>query len=112
MKEVLYYQGKNAFCLLVDEATKEPIARGVAICSPKDQFVRKTGRAKARGKAQQAIVRKENIERIQTKQKLMESGLCYGDWEGIEFYATFLPEMTDYEKVLVEKALAPRIPKA
>ncbi len=111
MKEVLYYQGKNAFCLLVDEATKEPIARGVAICSPKDQFVRKTGRAKARGKAQQAIVRKENIEPILAKQKI-ESGLYHQDWKGIEFYATFLPDATEYEKVLVEKALAPRIPKA
>jgi hypothetical protein len=111
VKEVLYYQGKSAFCLLVDEATKEPIARGVAICSPKDQFVRKTGRAKARGKAQQAIVRKENIEGILAKQKI-ESNLYHEDWKGIEFYATFMPEMTEYEKVLVEKALAPRIPKA
>ena len=104
MKEVLYYQGKNAFCLLVDEATKEPVARGVAICSPRDQFIKKTGRAKARGKAQQAISRKANVEQILAKQKI-NSGLYHGDWKGIEYYATFRPIMTDYEKELVAKAI-------
>ena len=112
MKEVLYYQGKNAFCLLVDEVTRQAVARGVSICSPKDQFEKKVGRAKARGRAQQAIARKGNVDSILFKQKL-ETFTDTDDFEIIDYYATYQPfETTMNEKSLVEKALAPKTPKA
>jgi len=104
MKEILYYLGNTSFCLLVDESTKEAIARGVAICNHNDQFVKREGRAKARGRAKQATIRKMNISPILAKQKI-ESWLGYKVWKGIDFYATFLPDMTEYEKELVARAI-------
>ena len=59
----LYYYdwkeyGRRTVCLLIDDLGTL-IAKGVAVCSPKDQFVKRTGRVKARGKAIQALVKGE-----------------------------------------------------
>lgn len=62
MKEVYYYesnetQRKITTCLLVSDQDTRLLARGVAICSNKDNFSKKIGRAIARGRATKALFR-------------------------------------------------------
>jgi len=62
--EPIYYRehGVTTICLL--RRDKEILARGIAVCSPLDQFVKKTGRAKALGMAIRATKRGEDSEPI------------------------------------------------
>jgi hypothetical protein len=97
VKEVLYYDGRGgAFCLLLDEAQKKVVARGVSVCSKHDQFVKKVGRAKAKGRAYQALARGYSLNAIQGKMKEEYELPC-------DYFACYQPELTDYEKELVEK---------
>jgi hypothetical protein len=71
MKEFYYYEPKDdkegsskkiTTCLLIgdeenDEFKGMPFARGVAICSDKDNFSKKIGRAIAKGRAMKALFR-------------------------------------------------------
>jgi len=95
MREVLYYNGGASVCLLIDEQTKTAIARGISICSPSDQFVKKVGRAKARGRALQAIAHKQSVNAIPVQQRVIAGS--------IEYFASYQPEMTDFEKQLIAK---------
>lgn len=61
LKPIYYYDGKVTVCLLLQDGGQVK-ARGVAICSPEDQFVKATGRALALGRAMQAIERGESGE--------------------------------------------------
>jgi len=51
-----YYRETTTVCLLVNSEATEIIARGVAICSPLDQFNKRIGRAKALGMALRAFM--------------------------------------------------------
>ncbi len=55
--------GRLTVCILMS-LRGVVLSRGISICSPADQFVKKVGRAKARGRAEQAIIRGEVIQTI------------------------------------------------
>lgn len=71
MKEFYYYEHKNGeqdsqkkitVCLLIGDEENDnfagyPFARGVAICSDRDNFSKKIGRAIAKGRAMKALFR-------------------------------------------------------
>lgn len=60
---VFYRIGNTTVCLLIYQG-RIVEARGVAICSPTDQFARRTGRAKAQGMAYRAIFRGDSSGEI------------------------------------------------
>ncbi len=67
VNHIFYYEGfkrTTTVCLLLKD--RSVIARGVAICSPLDQFVKRIGRTKALGMAAAAIHRKENSRQIRS----------------------------------------------
>jgi hypothetical protein len=77
MKEVYYYesgenQRKITACLLVSDRDARLLARGVAICSEKDNFSKKIGRAIAKGRATKALFRGNygTVRRPEIKQLL------------------------------------------
>ena len=57
-----YYNGGITVCLLRDN--DGVTARGLSICSPRDQFVKKTGRAKALGRALQALHNRGSVGEV------------------------------------------------
>ena len=58
-----YYElGGVTVCLLVKGGVVE--ARGMSICSHKDQFVKRVGRVKALGKAMKAYLYQGSFERV------------------------------------------------
>ena len=61
-----YREEHNTICLLIEEQGGV-VARGVSVCSPKDQFVKKTGRNKALGQALRAVAHKSNRGRLPYK---------------------------------------------
>ena len=61
-----YREQHNTICLLIDEGGMV-VARGVSICSPKDQFVKKTGRNKAQGQALRAVAHKVDMGELPYK---------------------------------------------
>lgn len=62
-KPFFYYNGGITVCLLCKDGSV--IARGVSICSPRDQFLKKIGRAKSLGRALQALWNSENVGEIE-----------------------------------------------
>lgn len=78
------------------ESAMHPV-RGVAFCSPKDQFVKKSGRAIALGRAIKAIETHLCSEPIS---KSTPAGvLLYSGWGWL---SEFNPELTDYETKLFQ----------
>ncbi len=57
-----YYEGEITVCLLFKDG--ETLSRGVTICSPLDNFVKRQGRNIALGRAIQAAVREETTGRV------------------------------------------------
>jgi hypothetical protein len=67
LKDIYYYYvfqkgNRGVFCLLVDRENNTLEARGLSVCSLKDQFIKRVGRAKAMGRALQAITHKKNVK--------------------------------------------------
>jgi hypothetical protein len=83
LKAIYYYLklqdgSRVTVCLLLGEENKSLEARGITICSLKDQFVKKLGRAVACGRALQAITHKENLFPIKKQwMKEMYRWECY-----------------------------------
>ncbi len=60
---VFYYNNHESVCLLINE-DKKVLARGVSICSYRDQFIKKIGRAKAMGRAIKAYKNRQSSDPI------------------------------------------------
>lgn len=107
-----YYDGDSSVCLIMN-SNGEPTARGVAVCSPLDPFVRKTGRNIAINRALQALGEKQdngtiNFSRfdvhkagyprpkeLQATARLRRAAFTYG------YKSTYKPELTELEKKLL-----------
>lgn len=111
LDEVLYYdrEANVSVCLLVNPISKEVMSRGLSICSVEDQYIKKVGRNKARGKAVQSIVHKKNIDEIKS---LIDAYACLS-LDGIFgrntkwFKGTYRPIISDYEEELIGRKYNP-----
>ena len=98
VEPIFYYEGRVTVCLL-----RQPdglvVARGVAICSPTDQFVKKTGRNKALGQAMLAFVHRKDAGEIRAI-KSCRFNSSHPVWEAEKFLwrSRFLPKLTDNER--------------
>lgn len=98
-----YYKGRATVCLLIGD--KRVLARGIAMCHEVDQFVGKTGRDKALGRAIQAWM--DNHEKSPAYTRIR--GLVL-QWHGftqpeslcIDFHGESAPVLTPHEKELVK----------
>lgn len=95
MKTIIYYtrnEERKPFkttCLMVDEALKKVFARGVSICSKKDQVSKKKGKEIAIGRA---------VKALRTKSLELSRGKTF-------FKNIYLPQLTDFEKYLIKKVV-------
>lgn len=101
-RPLFYYFGTTTVCLLRREGVVA--SRGIAICSPKDQFRRKVGRAKALGRAIQAIKKGEDTGEIIPERfgiiysiNLSGARIEFGKWK-----ACLFPVLTEMEQRIVE----------
>ena len=106
-KELYYYHGKITVCLLVKDGTV--VARGVSICSPKDQFVKRIGRAKALGRALRAVTRREDNDLIipyrnQIINNYEHNGIAHFIFPAYELFSSkssYMPMLNQFEQKLV-----------
>lgn len=96
-----YYEGTTTVCLLIEDG--KVVTRGVSVCSPLDQFVKKIGRAKALGRAIQALVRGGDVGemipfRFDSCQYRL--GLEYAWWNFL-YKSSYLPKLTEKEKAIL-----------
>jgi len=82
-------------CLLYDQNNKEVLARGISICSTKDQFVKRIGRIKAQGRAMQALFKRESSGEVFLP--------CILSSSEAEFRSVYKPELFPMEKELLER---------
>jgi len=95
---VFYYLAgdtRDTVCLLTDGTRL--IARGIALCSQSDQFVKITGRAKALGRAIQALVNEKSMLPIRAGSSGSSGSSCF--W----YRAHYLPNPTPLESKLLER---------
>jgi len=107
LRDLYYYKtyedrSRITVCILVDEEGSIQ-ARGMAICSPLDQFVRRYGRTIALGRALQSLYHKSHMHMIHPRffaygnnQALTLNGL--GRYKG-----QYQPPPTVHERELVSK---------
>ena len=81
-------------CLLLNGQTF--ISRGVALCSWRDKFVKRTGRTKACGRAIKALIRKENSMPITTMELSHEENKVYK--------SRYQPVLNTVEQKILESA--------
>jgi hypothetical protein len=98
---VYYYNGNATICFLyrLQDNCANVLARGVSICSDKDQFTKRIGRVKATGRAIKAVCNSETSEPIR------------GDNEYSEYLAksVFLPELNYFECEIVTSHINNRL---
>jgi hypothetical protein len=82
-------------CLLHRTNTIRCFARGISVCSAKDQFHRRLGRAKALGRAVQAMKRRESIGVIPQVLRRFEKFHSLA-----EFMYEYVADLTPFEKDL------------
>lgn len=98
VKEIGYYlrnadnQPKTAVAIFVNE--DGDIARGVSICSPKDQFVKVEGRYTSKARALKSLNKKASFGKIRREGLLVDDNFNYK--------CEFMPILTDFEKGLLE----------
>ena len=91
------FLGRATVCLIpVPACDGNAIVRGIAFCSPKDQFDKKLGRNIALGRAIKALEEGFDTEPVPYK---TEARILI-NW-GKSFLSAFNPELTDYEKKLM-----------
>jgi len=105
VKPFYYYLEKEiTVCLLVKNG--KVVARGIAVCSPSDQFVKKTGRAKALGMALRAAINKENNQIIKPRRFILYQPIHPLFKAEIFVYRSYyLPSLTEFEKKLLNKVV-------
>lgn len=97
-KEIGYYlrnadnQPKTAVAIYTDNLGL--IARGVSICSPKDQFVKAEGKALSKARALKALNKEKSFGKIRREGMLID--------EAFKFKCEFMPVLTDFEKELLK----------
>lgn len=111
LKETFYYlfctniykkpAGAITVSLLFD-AKNQPIARGLSILSPKDNMVKAKARALARGRALRAYSKKVTGSPIKLMRDTTVNVAMIEAYNTFKNKSTYLPELTDYEKKLVE----------
>jgi len=101
---VFYYEnGIITVCLL--RQGKQILARGVAVCSPLDQFVKRTGRAKALGMALRAISRQMASGDMQPL-RFGVPRMGHPLWEAHKSFpwrSDYMPILTDREKAILSR---------
>ena len=107
---------RATICLL--EKNDRIIARGVALCSPKDNFVKKTGRNKALGMAIMAFEDGSSLKRSKSKENeewtLFDAEVPAGirpfyKAEGLaDSRSVFLPKLTERENLILKRLLEGR----
>jgi len=104
----LYYHcqysdhSRATVCLVTVDGTV--IARGVALCSPKDVFLKAKGRAIALGRALKATHHMADVLLLNTlKHEALGSAIMLG----YNYKGEYMPDLTAYEAVLVERVCAP-----
>ncbi len=99
VKPLYYYKEKNTICLLIQDG--QCVARGVSICSPLDQFVKRTGRAMALGRAMQALKHRthngliEESRRVHYHLGLLDALVRFGH------KSIYMPVLTEFEFKLI-----------
>jgi len=110
--EIVYYKNhflderSKACIVLIFNKKKNVIARGVSICSEKDNFNKLKGRLMARGRALHAIEMRKSNNEIVIRDSIAENmalKTLYG--EGIRFKSEFHPTLTMDESAIVEREL-------
>lgn len=92
------YLGVATICLIpVPACDGNAIVRGIAFCSPLDQFNKKLGRNIALGRAIKALEEGDSSEAIPYK---TPAGILKK--QGMSFLSEFNPELTEYEKKLMD----------
>jgi len=97
MKQVNYYlredgQPKTAVAILQNELGDT--ARGVAICSPRDQFIKIEGRTLSIDRCAKAYRMEKSFGPIRREGMIVD--------EKFKFKCEFMPELTEFEKGLLE----------
>lgn len=105
IRDIYYYastpdRSRTAVCLLVD-GNKDVLARGISICSPQDQYVKRRGRAIACGRALKALKHSESSLPIHPRDFRYGSNL--GLRNGFDTKATWLPRLKIVEEAIVDK---------
>ncbi len=102
----------STVCLLLKEG--EVVARGISICSMREQHNKQDGRSRAFGRARRALVKKENGEPINDKtdrfkplKSVTVAELLYPLTRTKSEYgvykSSFMPELTTKEKLILGK---------
>lgn len=116
MKEYYYYLRDNAnrpvvtVCLLAENGN---VARGIAVCSIKDQPEKRKGRAIAKARAEYALSRGGDwlgksllkLHRREAHAALATTSAMNTPWHVVAFKAWLQPHLTEFEQDLI----APRL---
>jgi len=102
-KVAFYYKGtpilNNAYttCIFINSEKNRIEARGVSICSIKDVFCKKSGKHRAFGRAMRALIRRDNLGKINPEGRDLESikreYRCKSVDEKNDFINTKIPEL-------------------
>jgi len=98
-----YYQETTTICLLINEMEfgYQIVARGIAICSPRDQFSRKVGRAKALGMALRAITHRRSSGDIKPQRFQDPHPIFKVGFRGFEWRSEYRPRINSHETDLI-----------
>ena len=95
-----HYDDRSRATVCLVEIDSLVVARGIALCSPKDQYLKRKGRAIALGRAMKAIYHGYNVYPLGT---MKHSALGQALLTGYNFKGEWMPELTAYEGELVHK---------
>lgn len=102
----LYYYDDGVSVCLILTPKGEVLSRGVAICSTRDQFVRKTGRNMALGRAIQVLCHKKDLGHINWERFGFGTKMQETMWRVVDVYGrkgAYQPHLTDMERELVAR---------
>lgn len=110
LQPIYYYEGKVTICLLRHERGVFVLSRGVAICSPSDQFIKRIGRARALGMALRSLKYLKSWGEIRPlNYPPPQSGKpTHPIWQispKFKYRSTYLPQLTLWERVLLDKII-------
>lgn len=91
-------------CLFINTKTKQIEARGVAICSVGDVYIKGKGKSKAFGRAMKALLNKDNNYKIKTKNRnsflVRKEMKVKSPQDRINFRDNILPELKNIAKYI------------